>query len=734
MLTRERDFFNDPEVYQLEDLQYTNIYNDPDRKKTQTLFSNNNKNPNIPIVIDYGSNATKAGWGNSEYPSLVFRSVISKNKDLKNVDGSIIVGNKLKDFEYNKNNYKTPFERNVIQHFGLLENLNDYTFAELGVNDSRVNHPVLVTECFASPDYCRSRLFEQLFECYQTPSVVLGVDALFSHYYNTIAQKDLGNTCIIISLGHMTTHIVPVINGEVQMNDIKRINVGGYNSFDLLYKHLNLKYPQFKQKLGQNSVQAIQENLTFVATDYKEQLNYFQHGKEFFHNQGYANRIAFENNKITLENLKSEVSEPVILEFPTNPEQVVSLEEVRRKQEMRREQAERLRETMAKRREEKKEQHFEELKDLEAADAEIEADESKAEEILKRLDYETHDELKKRIIKMKLKLGVVSKQSLEEEKVSYINVPDEQLTAKEQRQKRYQVMQKQAAITRKLKKEVETKKKEEVDRLKAENPEIFIADLYEKRKKVISLIEERKKLRTEFSGRSSRGGNQKRLQTYIQLGESQKDKKGNVVDTFGLNDEDWAIYKKVSKEPVYDDDEEGYYTKLNEIDKELQKLDPNFEEMTKDIQEEAPQLFSLENPNSIELNVDQIRGPEVFFQPSLAGVEQMGIIDAIELILRNASYPQEIKTLLLKNIFLTGGSSFTKNFTQRLKKDLESITPAGTEISIKIAKDPIFDTWRGMQTFGKRKDNIVKYGVTKAEYEENGSLYYKPNQFSNIYK
>ena len=42
-----------------------------------------------------------------------------------------------------------------------------------------------------------------------------------------------------------------------------------------------------------------------------------------------------------------------------------------------------------------------------------------------------------------------------------------------------------------------------------------------------------------------------------------------------MNDEDWAIYKKISKEPVYDDDEEGYYAKLNEVDKELQKMDPS---------------------------------------------------------------------------------------------------------------------------------------------------------------
>ncbi len=45
--------------------------------------------------------------------------------------------------------------------------------------------------------------------------------------------------------------------------------------------------------------------------------------------------------------------------------------------------------------------------------------------------------------------------------------------------------------------------------------------------------------------------------------------------------------------------------------------------MTKDLQEEEPTLFTSENPNRIELNVEQIRGPEVFFQPSLAGIEQV---------------------------------------------------------------------------------------------------------------
>jgi len=38
-----------------------------------------------------------------------------------------------------------------------------------------------------------------------------------------------------------------------------------------------------------------------------------------------------------------------------------------------------------------------------------------------------------------------------------------------------------------------------------------------------------------------------------------------------------------------------------------------------------------------------------------------------------------------------------------------------------------------MQTFGKKKENITKYGISKAEYEEYGSTYFKRNPFSNVY-
>jgi actin-related protein 5 len=87
----------------------------------------------LPILIDYGSYSTKAGWANSDNPDLVFRSVISKNKDLKNIYQPVLVGNQLKDFDYSKLNYRSPYENNLIIHFGIMESMNDYIFSELGI-------------------------------------------------------------------------------------------------------------------------------------------------------------------------------------------------------------------------------------------------------------------------------------------------------------------------------------------------------------------------------------------------------------------------------------------------------------------------------------------------------------------------------------------------------------------------------------------------------------------------
>ena len=44
-------------------------------------------------------------------------------------------------------------------------------------------------------------------------------------------------------------------------------------------------------------------------------------------------------------------------------------------------------------------------------------------------------------------------------------------------------------------------------------------------------------------------------------------------------------------------------------------------------------------------------------------------------------------------------------------------------------KDPIFDSWKGMQQVSKDADIMNNFTITRAEYEEYGSHYLKENPF-----
>lgn len=153
-------------------------------------------NSDVPIIIDYGASTIKAGYAISTEPELVFRSYINKFKDTLTQSNQIATW----DTDIFKN-YRSPFEKNLIQHSGALENVNDFLFSRLdnGRRD-RIIHPVIVTECFASTDLARNILLEQLFECYQVPRVMLGVDSLFAAYTDDLTTY-LNQTKLVIHFG-----------------------------------------------------------------------------------------------------------------------------------------------------------------------------------------------------------------------------------------------------------------------------------------------------------------------------------------------------------------------------------------------------------------------------------------------------------------------------------------------------------------------------------------------------
>ncbi|EEY19067.1 conserved hypothetical protein [Verticillium alfalfae VaMs.102] len=135
--------------------------------------------------------------------------------------------------------------------------------------------------------------------------------------------------------------------------------------------------------------------------------------------------------------------------------------------------------------------------------------------------------------------------------------------------------------------------------------------------------------------------------------------------------------------------------------------------------------------NQIHLNVERIRVPEVVFRPSIAGVDQAGLVEITGDILTHRLVDQVGGSdAFLKDVFLTGGNTLFKNFDQRLRDGLAALLPAGSPLRTRRAADPLLDAWRGAAEWSGG-DAWKAAAVTKAEYEEKGHEYLKEHDLGN---
>ncbi|XP_039250320.2 actin-related protein 5-like [Styela clava] len=223
------------------------IYEFVDRNSTPDIVCEYPRDltEDCPLIIDNGSYQYRAGWAINDEPSIIFKNVIAKNRgNRKDRDWDILVGNDIPDLEAVRWMIRTAFDFNIVVNFGIQESVFDHSFRNLGINtEGGIHHPVVLTEPVANPAYCRKQMSELLFEAYNIPKLMYGIDSLFSYQYNK-ESLNLGDCALVISSGFQSTHILPIIDGNLDLNNVKRINLGGYNNGAYLQRLLQLKYPK----------------------------------------------------------------------------------------------------------------------------------------------------------------------------------------------------------------------------------------------------------------------------------------------------------------------------------------------------------------------------------------------------------------------------------------------------------------------------------------------------------
>lgn len=708
-------------------------------------FTNSkNVNSNTAIAIDFGAHSTRVGFANTSSPSHVFPTLLSKWRDRKLQQSYTFIGNDIYLDPSIKAQAKSPYDGPFITNWDYVESMFDYAFHHSGVrSNGGVDHPIIISERPAASLLQRKNYYELLYETYNVKKVAFGIDSLFSYYQNN------GQNGLVIGTGYESTHLIPVLNGKRLMNEAKRINWGGHHSNNYMSSLLQLKYPYFPIKLNTSQIDNLIKDYCYVSKNYQDEL-----------------KVALNLDK--LEEFNVTVEAPF-----TEVEKIQKTEEELEKQaEKRRETGRRLQAQAQQKRLEKLIQKEQEFDYFTALKLKISSLNKKSQQSkYKEEGFENEADFNNYLADLDKSLKKARKQDIGEDDESneppsfpLVDIPDENLSEDQIKEKRKQRLLKANIDARKrakLEKEQEKiRLQEEAELDKKEREKDLKGWIHDRRMKLKAIVQKRKdrqKLKEQLNDRKSlaaqiRMKNIASLASDEKITSSKRRRNGASIDndpndTFGANDDDWAIYRDIANiddEEILEDEEQ----QLIKLEKELLEFDPNFtEEDTLEAQYDwrkstlhlfyrGPRPFDSEDSHEnhqIHLNIERIRVPEVLFQPSIAGVDQTGIIEIGENLLLTSLQGKGFSGdsyNVLQDIFLTGGQALFPNFADRIYSEYKQFLPVDAPLKVRLADDPLLDAWKGMAKWSNTQEALNSY-VTKQEYEEYGPDYIKEHNLGN---
>lgn len=706
--------------------------------------------PDAAIVIDNGSSAVRAGWQHERSPRLQMPPLMARYMDRKLNRKLMFIGSEVYFDGTARGQSKNVYEpgSNVVNNWDVQEGVLDYVFCKLGLDgqNGNIDRPVVMTEPLANLGYSRRVMNEILFELYGVPSAAYGVDSLFSYNYNG------GNTGLVVSSAHMSTHLIPVVNQQPLISHATRLDWGRSHCVEYLRSLLKAKYPGLltSGKVTDTQLEDLLQQHCHVSQDYDREMI------QMLEWSGLENRDH-------------------IVQLPFQEKEIVqkSEEELKRAEEKRREGGRRLQEQAAKMRLDKlirKEEELEYLKDLQFRISEAttkkearaildEDDDFKDEAALDRKIKEMEKSIRKQRNK---DVGDLEEEQAEVPTYPLLDIPDEELDEDGIKAKRQQKLLKanhEARARAKAEKEAEKARQAELQRIDDErrenDPETWLAERRAARYATIQKIKDRERLKADLGNRKSHAA-QQRMKTLTTLAADEKPgrkrRRGKDDDEdFGDDAEAWNVYREITvgKEGYdeEDEEEEDLGKELKAIEAQLLTHDPNFtEQSTQEAQRDwtkslvhaftrGPWPFDPESAreaNQFHLNVERVRVPEVVFQPSIAGVDQAGLVEIAEDILMQRLSGSGARDSVLKDVFVTGGYSMFQGFEERLAAELRAVLPAEMPLGVRRAKDPVLDAWRGAAAWAGRKENRGAF-VSKTEWAEKGGDYIKEHNLGNVY-
>ncbi|XP_052100561.1 actin CyI, cytoplasmic-like [Mytilus californianus] len=127
--------------------------------------------------------------------------------------------------------------------------------------------------------------------------------------------------------------------------------------------------------------------------------------------------------------------------------------------------------------------------------------------------------------------------------------------------------------------------------------------------------------------------------------------------------------------------------------------------------------YELPDGAVITIGNERFRCAEVLFQPSFIGMEPSGIHEMIHNSIMMSDI--DIRKDLYSNIVLSGGSTMFPGIADRLKKEMEAISPGSMKTKIIAPPERKYSVWIGGSILGSLS-TFGQMWISKQEYDESG--------------
>lgn len=547
-----------------------------------------------------------------------------------------------------------------------------------------------------------------------------------SSYHNNLpaSGEPYTSSSLVVSFNTASTSVIPVISGRGILSHAKRIPWGSAQASEYLLKLVQLKYPTFPTRVTMSQANWMFRTFCSFSSDYTSLLRGLK-------------------DPLQLKAIDRIIQFP----FAAPVTEDKTEEELARIAERRREQGKKLQEIAAEKRREKLEQKEATLQDLVELKSKKESmsrrdymsllsdedfdDEAALDDAIKKLEAD---------IKKAKKKDTADGEIDAEEIPSFplIDIPDADLDEEGLKEKKKQKLLKAGFDARQRAKQDKDREREEreaeqrrEDLERETDLQGWSERLRQEQEGLMTKIKERRRRKAEMNDRKS-AASQARMKSIANLASDdrvpKKKRKGTGEDTFGADDADWMIYRKINTTAASSDEEEEL-RQLEIVEQKLLTHDPTFtiDQTHAALSSQRSAFMAAFRPiydegdaqgrARIHMNVERWRACETWFSPGMAGVDCAGLAEVIQNILAN--YDMAHKGELVKNIVLTGSPAQLPGLADRLRLTLRPNLPPEMDINVRAAADPVLDAWKGMADFAKT-DEFATVGISRAEYDEFG--------------